>query len=57
MIMIILENMCVEITSEWYIDSVIKEKKTVWVLRLLAICGNIFCNNWITRESQKNVLV
>ena len=46
-----------EITSEWYIDSVIKEKKTVWVLRLLAICGNIFCNNWITRESQKNVLV
>ena len=56
-IMIILEDMCVEITSRWYIDSVVKEEKTIWVHKLLAICGNVFCSNWITRECQKDVLV
>ena len=50
-IMIILENMCIEITSRWYIDSVMKEEKTVWVHRLLAIYRDVFCCNWITRES------
>jgi len=25
-IMIILENMCVEVTSRWYINSVVEEK-------------------------------
>ena len=29
MIMIILENMCMEITSRWYIDSIIKKEKTI----------------------------
>jgi len=28
-IMIILENACAEITSRWYINSVVKEKKTI----------------------------
>ena len=56
-IMIILENVYIEITSRWYIDSVVKEKKTVWICRLSAIYGDVFCSNWITRESQKDVLV
>jgi len=43
-IMIILENMYMKITSKLYIDSVIK-KKTVWVCRLSAICGDVFCSN------------
>ena len=50
-IMIILENICVEITSRWYMDSVINKEKTVWVHRPLAICGDVFCSNWITRKS------
>jgi len=29
MIMIILEDMCTEITSRWYINSVVKEEETV----------------------------
>jgi len=29
MIMIILENMCVEVTSRWYINSVVKKKETI----------------------------
>ena len=56
-IMIILENTYVEITSRWYIDFVIKEEKTVWACRLLAICRDMSCSNWVTRESQKDVLV
>ena len=56
-IMIILEDTCVEITSRWYIDSVVKEKKTIWIHKPLAICENVFCSNWVTRESQKNVSV
>jgi len=44
-IMIILENTYMEITSKWYIDSIIKEEKTIWVCRLLAICGDVFCSN------------
>ena len=54
-IIIILENTYAEITSRWYIDSVIKMKKTIWVHRLSAICRDVFCSNWITRESQKDV--
>ena len=50
-IMIILENICVEITSRWYMDSVINKEKTVWVHRPLAIYGDVFCSNWITRKS------
>jgi len=45
MIMIVLENTYAEATSRWYINSVVKEEKTVWVYRPLAICGGIFCNN------------
>ena len=56
-IMIMLENAFVEITSRWYINSVIKKKKTVWVHRSLAICGDVFCCNWVTKESQKNILM
>ena len=50
-VMIILENTCAEITSRWYIDSVIKEKKTIWVRRPSAICRDVFCYNWVIRES------
>jgi len=57
MIIIILENIYVEITSGGYIDSVIKKEKTIWVHRLSAICRDIFCSNWVTRESQKDFLV
>ena len=56
-VMIILENICVEITSGWYIDSIIKKEKTIGVHRLLAICKDVFCSNWITKKSQKDVLV
>jgi len=28
-IMIMLENACMEITSRWYIDSVVKKEKTI----------------------------
>ena len=51
MVIIILENMCVEVTSKWYIDFVVKKEKTVWIYSLLAICRDVFCSNWITRES------
>jgi len=50
-VMIILENMCTEVASRWYIDSVVKEKKTFWICRLLAICGDVFCSSYVTRES------
>ena len=56
-IIIILENICIEITSEWYVDSIIKTEKTIGVYRSLAICGNVFCSNQITKESQKDVLL
>jgi len=45
MIMIILENACTEIISRWYIDSVVKNKKTIWVLRLSVIYRDVFCSN------------
>ena len=51
MIMIILEDTYAEATGGWYINSVVKEEKTVWVYRLLAICRNLFCNNWVTKKS------
>ena len=50
-VMIILESICVEITSKWYIDSVVREEKTVWVLRPPAICRDVFCCNWVIKES------
>jgi len=56
-IVIILENVYVEITSRWYIDSVVKKEETVWVCRLPAICGNVFCCNWVTRKSQKDISI
>jgi len=49
-IMIILEDICIEITSRWYINSVVKEEKTVWIHRPLAICRDVFCSNWVTRK-------
>ena len=55
--MIILENAYTEITSKWYINSVVKEKQTIWVHRPPAICRDVFCSNWITRESQEDVLM
>ena len=57
MIRIILEDTYVEITSGWYIDSVVKEKKAVWIHRPLAICEDMFCSNWVTRKGQKDVLM
>ena len=56
-IMIILEDTCVEITNRWYMNSVVKKEKTVWICRLLAICRDVFCRNWITKESRKDVLM
>ena len=50
-IMIVLENICLETTSRWYINSVVKEKKTIQVHRLLAIYRDVFCHNWVIRES------
>ena len=55
--MIILENMCAEITSEQYIDFVIKKKKTIYVHRLSAICRDVFCHNWITKKGQIDVSI
>ena len=55
--MIILENTYAEITNGWYIDFIIRKEKTVEVYGPLATCEDVFCNNWVTRKSQKNVLV
>ena len=55
--MIILENTCAEVASKQYINSIVKEEQTVWVRRPLAICRGMFCNNWITKESQEDVLM
>ena len=55
--MIVLKNTCVEVASRWYINSIIKEKQIVWVYRLLAICRDVFCSNWVTRESQEDILM
>ena len=55
--MIILEDVCTEITSRQYIDFVIKEEKTIQIYRSLAICRNVFCSNQITRKGQKDVLM
>ena len=46
-IMIVLENMCIEIAREKYIDFVIKEKKTVGEL---CICRDVFCSSRITKN-------
>jgi len=56
-IMIVLENTYVEVISKWYINSVVQKKKTVWVHRLPAICKDVFCCNWVIRESRKDVLI
>jgi len=56
-IMIILVNICMKITSRWYIVSIMKMKKTIRIHRLSAIYGDVFCSNWITRKSQKDVSV
>jgi len=56
-IMIILKNICVEVTSRWYIDFVAKEEETVWVHRLPVFCKDVFCSNWVTREGYKDVLM
>ena len=50
MIVIILENVFVEITSGQYIDSVIKMMKTVRVYRPMTIYGNMFFSSKITRN-------
>ena len=55
--MIVLKNMCAEVTSRWYINSVVKQEQTVWVRRPLAICGDVFCSNWVTRKSRQDVLM
>ena len=57
MIMIILENVCVEVASRQYINSVVKKEQTIWVCRPLAISRDVFCSNWVTRESQEDVLM
>jgi len=44
-IIIILEDIYMEIISKWYINSVVKKEKTIWIHRPLAICGNMFCSN------------
>ena len=49
-IIIILENTYVKVTNKWHINSVIKEKRTIWVHRLPAIYRDMFCYNWVTRE-------
>ena len=56
-IMIILENVCIEITSRWYVDFIIKTEKTVRIYKLLDICGDVFCISWVTRKSQKDISV
>jgi len=45
-IIIILKDIYTKITSRWYIDSVVKEKKTVWI-----------CSSWVTRKGQKDILI
>jgi len=44
-IVIILENMCTEVTSRWYINSIVKEEKTIQIHRPLVICGDVFYHN------------
>ena len=48
-VMIILENICVKITSRWYIDSVVKKEKTIKACEPLVICRDVFYSNWVTR--------
>ena len=55
--MIILENICIKITSRWYINSVLMTEKTVGVYRPSATCEDMFCSNWITKKSQKDISV
>ena len=40
--MIILEDICTEITSEWYIYFVVKKEKIIWIHKPLAICRDMF---------------
>ena len=56
-IMIVLENACAEVTSRWYINSVVKKEKTIWIYRPLAFYGDVFCNNWVTKEGYKDILM
>ena len=49
--------MYMKITSRWYIVSVMKIEKTIRIHRLLAIYGDVFYSNWITRKSQKDISV
>ena len=55
--MIVLENTCAEVTSRWYINSVVEEEQTIWVHRPPAICRDMFCSDWVTRESRQDVLM
>ena len=55
--MIVLENACAEVTSRWYINSVVEEEQTVWVRRPPAICGEMFCSDWVTGKSRQDVLM
>ena len=55
--MIVLENACVEVTSRWYINSVVEKEQTVWVCRPPAICRGVFCSDWVTRKSRQDVLM
>ena len=48
-IMIILENVCVKITSRQYIDFVIKMEKTVGIYRLSVIYGDVCCDNHLSQ--------
>jgi len=57
MIVIILKNICAEITRKWYIDSAINMKKIVRIYKLSAICKDMFCSGRVTRKSQTNILV
>jgi len=56
-IMIVLENAYAEVTSKWYINSVVKKEKTIWIYRLLAFYGDVFCSNWVTKEGYKDILM
>jgi len=56
-IMIVLENACAEVTSRWYINSVVKKEKTIWIYRPLAFYGDVFYSNWVTKEGYKDILM
>ena len=49
--------MCVEITSRWYVDYIIKVEKTIGVHKLSTIYKDVFYKNLVIRKSQNNVSV